>query len=250
MDTANMKVTYLAHSGFLLEWAHCYWLFDYYRGAIPKLDPGKKLFVFVSHSHGDHFNPAVLRMFSGHGQVEYVFSNEVKRACLREQKKQPGEPFPRISFLNAWADAAFEDGAGNAIQVHAMHSTDCGAAFFIRYLGRQVYHAGDLHWWTWPGEPEEENRQMAGNFKKEMEYLEGKQIDLAFTPLDPRQEEDFDLGMDYLLAHAKARYVFPMHFWDDFSVISRYLGRKKPCPDADAAIMKIERDGQSWEVDL
>lgn len=250
MEATISKVTYLAHSGFLLEWEYCYWLFDYYRGEIPALNPEKKLFVFVSHSHRDHFNPAVFFLFSGHKQVEYIFSNEVKRACEKERRKRPGEAFPKIHFLNAWGDAVFEDGKGNPVKVHAMHSTDCGAAFFIRYLGKQVYHAGDLHWWTWPGEPEEENRQMAGSFKKELEYLEGERIDLAFTPLDPRQGEDFALGMDYLLGHAKVRYVFPMHFWGDFSVISRYLGRDKPCPDAEAEIMRIEKDGQSWEVEL
>lgn len=52
-----MKVTYLNHSGFLLEWEDCFWIFDYYRGALPQLSPQKPVFVFCSHSHGDHFNP-------------------------------------------------------------------------------------------------------------------------------------------------------------------------------------------------
>lgn len=245
-----MKVTFLAHSGFLLEWEGCYWLFDFYEGEVPVLKREKKLFVFCSHSHRDHFNPVIFSMFAGQKQVEYVFSNEIKRACQREQKKGKKVPFTEITFLPDRGDADFEDGAGGRLNVHAMHSTDCGAAFLIRYQGRQVYHAGDLHWWAWPGEPEKENRQMAGNYKKEMAYLEGKAIDLAFSPLDPRQEEDYDLGMDYLLEHTEVRYLFPMHFWGDFSVIPRYLSREKQCPGRDTKIMKIEREGQSWELEL
>ena len=33
-----MKITYLNHSGFLLEWSQAYWLFDYYKGEMPRLD--------------------------------------------------------------------------------------------------------------------------------------------------------------------------------------------------------------------
>ena len=44
----KIDVTYIGHSGFLIKWDACYWLFDYYRGDIPELDPGKALIVFVT----------------------------------------------------------------------------------------------------------------------------------------------------------------------------------------------------------
>ncbi|MBP1754948.1 MAG: fold metallo-hydrolase [Firmicutes bacterium] len=34
-----MIITYIGHSGFLIEWDNCYWLFDYFKGEIPALDP-------------------------------------------------------------------------------------------------------------------------------------------------------------------------------------------------------------------
>ena len=40
-----MKITYLNHSGFLLEWSQSYWFFDYYKGEIPVLDEEKDIFV-------------------------------------------------------------------------------------------------------------------------------------------------------------------------------------------------------------
>ncbi len=72
-------------------------------------------------------------------------------------------------------------------------------------------------------------------------------IDLAFTPLDPRQEEWYDKGVDYLLEHARVRYLFPMHFWEDYSVIETYCNREKKLPP-DVELIKIEREGQSWEI--
>ena len=54
-----MKVTYIGHSGFLVETSGCSLLFDYYQGEIPRLRQDKPLFVFVSHRHSDHFNPEI-----------------------------------------------------------------------------------------------------------------------------------------------------------------------------------------------
>ena len=51
-----MKVTYLGHSGFLVETDDAYFLFDYYKGTVPELDSSKKMFVFVSHGHYDHYS--------------------------------------------------------------------------------------------------------------------------------------------------------------------------------------------------
>lgn len=55
-----MKITYLRHSGFLVELEQVWLLFDYYRGEIPEFPKGKKGYVFVSHRHIDHFNKEFL----------------------------------------------------------------------------------------------------------------------------------------------------------------------------------------------
>ncbi len=41
-----IKVLYIEHSGFQVELEDAYFLFDYYRGELPELDPGKKFFIF------------------------------------------------------------------------------------------------------------------------------------------------------------------------------------------------------------
>ena len=240
-----MRVTYLNHSGFLLEWEKCCWLFDYYRGEIPELKKEKPLFVFCSHSHSDHYNPAVFELSERYRDVTYVFSNQV-RALYRRTKIQTGKKLPEVLFVYGDTDVELPDRRGGLIRMHILPSTDCGCAFFLEYGGRTVYHAGDLHWWIWPGEPEEDNRRMTGSYRKYMSYLENRKIDLAFTPLDPRQEEYYDKGINYLLEKAQVGNVFPMHFWDDFSVTERYLNENR-VPEH-TVFYRITEDGQYFEL--
>ena len=238
-----MKVTYLNHSGFLLEWEHCYWIFDYYKGELPKLDSEKDIFVFSSHSHHDHFNPEILSLFARYPLTTYIFSDEIK-----DNHNPWDEKTQKIHFLKNHADYYFSTSSGETIQVHTLQSTDCGCAFFIKYNEKTIYHAGDLHWWYWEGEDPDWNRQMTSDYKKEMEFLNGQVIDLGFTPLDPRQEKDYALGMNYLLENTHTRHIFPMHFWDDFSIIEKYLNEYS-IPDR-TVFHVLQENGQSFEIML
>lgn len=42
-----MKITYINHSGFLVETENCYYVFDYYKGELPRLDKSKEVVVFA-----------------------------------------------------------------------------------------------------------------------------------------------------------------------------------------------------------
>jgi L-ascorbate metabolism protein UlaG (beta-lactamase superfamily) len=241
----KLRVTYLNHSGFLVEWPQCYWIFDYYKGSIPPLDPAKPIFVFSSHSHHDHFNPEIFGLSRQYPSVTYVFANEIRASYRKLARTQQ---LPEAVFLPSGTDTQFSDGAGENFSVHTLISTDCGCAFVLTYRGRTIYHAGDLHWWTWPGESEQENRDMAGRYKKEIRYLQSRPVDLAFSPLDPRQEQDYGLGMNYLLAHAAIRHIVPMHFWNDFSIQEKYL-QEYTVPEG-TTFHTLTQDGQSWEIFL
>ena len=54
-----MEITYLGHSGFLVETSAAYYLFDYIRGDLPEFERTKRLYVFVSHAHQDHWNAGI-----------------------------------------------------------------------------------------------------------------------------------------------------------------------------------------------
>lgn len=242
-----MKVTYLSHSGFLLEWEHSYWLFDYFEGEIPELNPEKELLVFCSHSHADHFSPAIFSFSEKHSSVKYIFSNELRKACKKLEKKA-GRQLPEINFLKSRTDTILETYSGETLQIHTLQSTDCGCAFLIEYNGKRIYHAGDLHWWYWEGEPEDWNRKMTADYKKEMECLNAQNIDLAFTVLDPRQEKDYALGMNDFLKRTHTINMFPMHCWNDYMIIEQYL-REYSIPEH-TMFHEIQKNGQTFEIML
>ena len=54
-----MNITYIHHSGFLVETRRFYYLFDYETGALPQLDTQKPMFVLSSHGHEDHYEPEI-----------------------------------------------------------------------------------------------------------------------------------------------------------------------------------------------
>ena len=52
---SKLTVTYIKHSGFLIETANSYLLFDYWQGKLPELQYDKELYIFSSHAHHDHY---------------------------------------------------------------------------------------------------------------------------------------------------------------------------------------------------
>jgi hypothetical protein len=63
---------------------------------------------------------------------------------------------------------------------------------------------------------------MERQYKEELESLKKESIDYAFVVLDPRQEESETLGIDYFIKNVGARFIFPMHCWEQYDIIERY----------------------------
>ena len=173
-----MRVTYIGHSGFSVELESHILLFDYYEGTMPEFDPAKKLLVFASHSHPDHFNREILKLADVYPDVEYIFPKDIG---IAKKEQRVSEHFMRKRDEITVGDT----------KVKSLRSTDEGVAFLVRCEDRIIYHAGDLNWWHWEEEDDAYNRMMRGDYQKEIETLTGEKIDLAFVVLDPRQEEQF-----------------------------------------------------------
>lgn len=208
-----MKVYYIAHSGFLVETGACCYLFDYWHGELPALDPDKPVVVLASHFHPDHYNPEVFPLLARAGvkHVLAVLANDIS------PKKYPDE----VDVLTVSAHRAYDLPWGGRLET--LLSTDSGVAFLLTTDEGTVYHAGDLNDWTWEGEPEEDNRQMRGSYRHEIGLLAGRHMDLAFVPLDPRLEGHYADGLVWFLDHTDTDQVLPMHYWNEPEVIDRFL---------------------------
>ena len=232
----NMIIDYLGHSGFLVETESTVLLFDFYCGDLSLVRQkafDKPLYVFASHVHADHFNPAIFSLAGDARTTKYLLSFDIK-----------GNPtIPKdcdVQFLDADKTYAIE-GLGT---VQTLISTDEGVAFLITTPHAILFHAGDLNWWDWPGEDPKWLSEQETVFKREIRKLKDIPIDAAFVVLDDRLEENFAKGMEFFLSECKAKYVLPMHFAAGSSAVPYYIKHKST---GNSVILDTSRE-TLWEI--
>lgn len=196
-----MQVQYIFQSCFVIELESHILLFDYYKGELPTFSTNKPLYVFVSHSHHDHYNPEIYSI--PHPNITYIISKDIDNRGI---KLGPNEQI------------TVDD-----IEIQTLLSTDLGIAFVILVEGNYIYHAGDLHWWHWIGESEEDNTYQKQTFQREINKIKHLPFTLMMTPLDPRLKEATSWGMEYILNNVTTTYIFPMHFFTKIKGMNTYI---------------------------
>lgn len=250
-------------------------LFDYFKGTLPEFPADKPLVFFASHFHADHYDPVIFGLGEKRKNVLYLLSKEIGKKIPEKYRKRydgnlrlvkPGEKI-RFRILEdgrvqedeagllpeAGAAALVEQTAastqasisGELLQVETFRSTDEGVAFWISCAGQEIYHAGDLNNWWWEGEDMAWNRNMAASYKQEMKKMSGRTADAAFIPVDPRLGQWFYLGAAGFMEEADAKWIFPMHFWEDYSIIQKL--REHPSSEGwRDRIVEIHREGEEF----
>jgi len=240
-----MKVTYIGHSGFLLDVEDAYFLFDYYEGEIPCLNTEKPFFIFVSHKHGDHYNPVIFELLQKYPKTQFILSKDVPVKWKIEEYISRGIALEKhITVMRKWEEKDIVLSENRKINIKTLRSTDMGVAYLLSYKGKCYYHAGDLNLWLWAGETKHYNDNMRVNYFKELEKLRGLEIEAAFVPLDPRQEEDAFAGMESFMEYTKTKHIFPMHFWNRYEIIRKFLEKY---PEEKERVIQIEKQGQVFE---
>lgn len=202
-----MKITFIYHSSFLIEFDGYYMLFDYFKGELPVIDSKKPLYVFSSHSHKDHFDSIIFDKFKN---AHFILSNDICKNIKSDNKN--------ITCVYANKDYIIDD-----IKITTLNSTDMGVAYLIECEDKTIFHSGDLHFWVWQEETKQYNNNMTANYKREIDKLKNINIDTAFIPLDPRQGDWYYKGMKYFIDNVKVKYVFPMHCWEKYSIVDKFI---------------------------
>ena len=242
-----MNVTFIEHSGFLVETASSYFLFDYFKGEIPVLDQEKPLVVFVSHNHRDHYNPMVFDYLEDHPWVHYVLDKDCGiKWKIRECADRGIDLTAKLTRVRKNQSYELAMPEGKSLHITTYRSTDAGVAYLLEYDGLRIYHAGDLSHWIWEDKPEEYNQRMAERYRLEMAKMKGLSVNLAFVPLDPRLLTDTPVGLEVFLENVRAKKVFPMHFWEKYSVIRRFV---KEHPQYRDNIVLLSRKGEIVTVE-
>jgi len=213
VKTEDAHIRYLGHSGFLVDTPRCVYIFDYWVGSIPPLDPEKPVCMLASHAHHDHYETAVFPKLRAAG-AKHLF------AVLSDDIHYSSYPADVPVFpIAANERMTLPDGS----HLTTLRSTDQGVAFLLETESGTYYHAGDLNDWTWPGEPENENAAMCADYQAEIRKLRRTEIDVAFVVLDPRQDEAYADGMSFFLDTVPVKRVYAMHDWETPELIGKYL---------------------------
>ncbi|MDY4573912.1 MAG: MBL fold metallo-hydrolase [Intestinibacter sp.] len=233
-----MKITYIHHSSFCVELENSILLFDYFKGELPKFDTNKKLYVFASHFHEDHFDKCIFDIQNVHPDVTYILSKDIKRHRSKYIKAAKNSV-----IVNFDENISIDD-----MKIKTLESSDIGVAFLIEIEGKVIYHAGDLNWWHWEGEnSNEENKYAENKFKDGIDKIKGLDIDLAFVPLDPRQGDFYYLGFNYFMENTNTKVAFPMHMWGDFSLCKTFKSSEY-AKDYKDRVIEISKDNQVFDI--
>ncbi len=226
-----MIITFVHHSCFVVETEERVLIFDYFEdgkvkgyhftGVLPEFAPDKPVYVFASHFHQDHFDPAVLTWADRYAKIHYILSKDIKLSDRYLEKNGISPSVKeKITFVTHGKHYQLDD-----MKIRTLRSTDSGVAFLISVEGKNIYHAGDLNLWKWEGAGELVNGKEAREYKREINKLTDYEIDVAFVPLDSRQGKYAFEGMLYFMEHVDVKAVFPMHMWQDYSYIAKFKSK-------------------------
>ena len=141
-----MTLTYIYHSGFMLEGVSVILIFDFWRDADNSIvertlsTTHKRVYFLASHFHQDHFNPEILSLPVPHGEKKVILSRDIYR---RRRAGTEGV----TAYLRR--GESYRD---DLITVHAFGSTDSGVSWAVHVEDKDIFHAGDLNNWHWADE--------------------------------------------------------------------------------------------------
>lgn len=203
-----MQITWIEHSCFKIELEHVTLIFDAFRPERMPLDKTKKTIFLASHHHQDHYCPQL----SEHGidQIWYVLSRDIFGTIDDHHIKV--KPYQQLTV--------------EGVSIETLKSTDEGVAFLIEAEGWSIYHAGDLNWWHWEAENEQDvrdNEIMKQRYQRQLDRVAGRCFDLAMIPADPRLKEAYFWGLDAWMKNTETKWIAPMHTFGENQVVDLLL---------------------------
>ena len=275
-----MTLTYIFHSGFVLETEQSILVFDYWLDPSGVMDSvlrsEKPMYVFSSHFHEDHFTNEIFEWKKQKPNITYILSKDIYKH--RRASKEDADVW--LAKGGTWSD--------DNISVWAMGSTDSGVSWIVetedkaaikrvqsqacldsaereqaRPKVKCIFHAGDLNNWyarflqdVKPGETidSEEFDEEIEPIAHEKQYLgELKDIrkitdsfDVVIFPVDGRIGNGYTLGGRQFIERFKVRHFVPMHF-----VASGFKSAwrmKEFTDEKNISFWKINREGETIEI--
>ena len=250
-----MKLTYIFHSGFVLETEQVILVFDYW------MDPAavisslltnpKPMYVLSSHFHEDHFTRRIFDWREHRNDITYILSKDI----LRRRRAAKEEADVWLAKGGTWTDGI--------VSVQAFGSTDSGVSWMVEVEGKRIFHAGDLNNWyarflsdAKPGmvvhndeddcdvDPIAHEKQFLGELKDIRKVTD--HFDVAMFPVDGRIGNGYTLGGRQFIERFRVGLFIPMHF-----VVSGFESAWRMREFTDAKSVRfwpIHAEGESLDI--
>jgi len=194
-------IRYLGHSGWALKTKNHFLVFDYveserkapgesHHNEVLSLSElkGKKVSVFVSHEHSDHYSPAIFNWRKVIENINYVLGWK-----------------PDIEHSYVYM-APREKKSIDDLEILTIKSTDAGVGFLVKVDGLVIFHGGDHAYWG----------GSMNSFAEEINYLAKAEnefdiVFLALTTGTGQRNESITKGIFYAIEKLQPKVMFPMH---------------------------------------
>ena len=274
-----MTLTYIFHSGFVLETEQSILVFDYWMDPSGVMDgvlrSEKPMYVFSSHFHEDHFTKDIFEWKKLREGITYILSKDIYKH--RRASKEDADVW--LAKGGIWSD--------DTISVWALGSTDSGVSWIVetedkaankreqsqaclksaerkqaRPKVKRIFHAGDLNNWyakflsddnpdqqRYSFEMEEvfnpiaHEKQFLGELKDIRKVADS--FDVVMFPIDGRVGNGYTLGGRQFIERFKVGLFVPMHFTTGFESSWRM---KEFTDEKNIPFWEINREGETIEI--
>jgi len=230
MNKSSVSVTFFYHSCVAVESAKAYLLFDCFLRKPPVKIPfpnNKKVYIFSSHGHNDHYSPCIFDDGFAPGLTSYILSNDIKDV----PKNKP------IIWVKPYQTYPLDN-----LSIKTFGTTDLGVSFLVNIDGFQLFHSGDLNWWHWENFSKEKQELEKTDFQNEIAKIPKGPLDLAFVPVDPRLGDASYLAAHYFIDKLMPKYFVPIHLQTDFQVMKDFSKTVNP---AHSHVLTFEETGET-----
>jgi L-ascorbate metabolism protein UlaG (beta-lactamase superfamily) len=241
-------ITYIVHNCFVLDLDGRTYLFDYpapehrdaaAEEAVRGLLRGRDATFVVSHSHGDHFDPNLLRLADLAGTARFLLSYDV------------GEMHPEYENLERVLLAEPEESyEWEGLGVEAYESTDLGCGFLIRDRSVLVWFGGDVAEWAWEEADEASRAFSIEHYGRTLAALKRSGApDLAFVNADKRLA-NWAGGLRFA-REVRPGLLVPMHVFGNTQWVAEFADELGAAMgDAAPRLFRYGATGDTLSVDL
>ena len=275
----KMKLSYIFHSGFVLETEQSILVFDYWMDPSGVMDgvlrSEKPMYVFSSHFHEDHFTKEIFEWKKQKPNITYILSKDIYKH--RRASKEDADVW--LAKGGTWSD--------DTISVWALGSTDSGVSWIVetedkaaikreqsqacldsaereqaRPKVKRIFHAGDLNNWyakfLSDDNPDQERysfemeetfnpiaheKQFLGELKDIRKVADS--FDVVMFPIDGRVGNGYTLGGRQFIERFKVGLFVPMHFTTGFESSWRM---KEFTNENNVSFWEIGKEGETIEL--